>query len=217
MRNPSYTGLILDDPGLFTQKVLGLVPDGWAMRTRPQPGYFSEKLPHHMTVCMGRLPEEHQHLLGKSFNISVTAWGKNDKALAVLVTSDAPKLNEGPKHVTVAISDVGKPADSNSIVEWMPLTSFESSGTMTEVFRDKYVICINNDGWELGLTIGQCYKVIEEKKYPQNDNQLSYLICNNENYEIWFVATRFIPYTEKTECPQISTQSQEISLSPVKT
>ena len=89
---------------------------------------------HHMTICMGTLPEHLKQYLGTVQKLEVTHIGISDKAVAVRVTGFDSK-NKIP-HVTVAVNikDGGKPVMSNEIKDWMSVESpIKLSGEVKEL------------------------------------------------------------------------------------
>ena len=76
---------------------------------------------HHMTICMGELPEYLKKYLGTKQSLEVTHIGISDKAVAVRVTGFDSK-NKIP-HITVAVNirNGGKPVNSNDIKDWTPV------------------------------------------------------------------------------------------------
>ncbi len=118
----SYSGIILDKN--TQQEVLNQVdiPNGWKVYA------------HHMTICLGELPENLKHLKGKKQNLKITKLGKSDKAIAFGVETDLSK-NKIP-HITIAINtSIGaKPKDSNDITEWENIEPFTVIGYVDEVF-----------------------------------------------------------------------------------
>ncbi len=119
----SYSGVILDKNS--QQEVLSRVeiPQNW------------KTYAHHMTICLGPLPENLQHLKGKKQQLRITKLGKSDKAIAFGMDSDL-SLNKIP-HITIAInSSIGaKPKDSNSITEWEDIEPFVVYGRVEEVMN----------------------------------------------------------------------------------
>lgn len=119
----SYSGVILDKNS--QQEILSRVevPQNW------------KTYAHHMTICLGPLPENLQHLKRKKQQLRITKLGKSDMAIAFGVDSDL-SLNKIP-HITIAInSSIGaKPKDSNSITEWEDIEPFVVYGRVEEVMN----------------------------------------------------------------------------------
>jgi hypothetical protein len=119
----SYSGVILDKNS--QQEILSRVevPQNW------------KTYAHHMTICLGPLPENLQHLKGKKQQLRITKLGKSDMAIAFGVDSDL-SLNKIP-HITIAInSSIGaKPKDSNNITEWEDIEPFVVYGRVEEVMN----------------------------------------------------------------------------------
>jgi hypothetical protein len=82
---------------------------------------------HHMTICMGSLPDQLKAYIGSEQDLTVNAIGKSDKAVAVRVEGlMAGHRKNGIAHVTVAVNSKGggKPSDSNKITEWVSIDKF---------------------------------------------------------------------------------------------
>lgn len=110
-----YTGVLLDRDS--HRKLINAFPPKarWAKKA------------HHMTMCLGEMREDlftsvdkELYALGREVELEVVAYGEDEKAAAVKVTSDVPTLNTTP-HVTVAISPIGRAKDSNDIRAWRPV------------------------------------------------------------------------------------------------
>lgn len=89
---------------------------------------------HHMTICMGALPEHLKQYLDSPQKLEVTHIGISDKAVAVRVVGFESK-NKIP-HVTIAVNikGGGKPVNSNDIKEWKLLdTPLKLSGAVKEL------------------------------------------------------------------------------------
>lgn len=89
---------------------------------------------HHMTLAYNNGTEEaeqifnfYQKILGKEITLQATEIGYSDKAVAIKILKplDMPCVN-AIKHITIAVSSIGKPVDSNKITKWktlpMPIT-----------------------------------------------------------------------------------------------
>lgn len=76
---------------------------------------------HHMTICMGELPNYLKQYLGTRQKLEVTHVGISPMAVAVRVTGFDSK-NKIP-HVTMAVNikGGGKPVMSNDIKDWKAL------------------------------------------------------------------------------------------------
>lgn len=90
---------------------------------------------HHMTICLGPLPEDMKGYIGTPVTLTVTDLGESDMALAVRVTGFKSK-NANP-HVTLAINDNagGKAKMSNDITKWADVAPIKISGTVEEVSK----------------------------------------------------------------------------------
>jgi len=101
------------------------------------------KLAHHMTICMGELPEHlKRYWLGEDVTLTVTDIGISDKVVAVKVSGffNIYKANiseeDGIKftHITLAVNPVnGKPVDSNRIDSWEKIKPLKIRGTVSEI------------------------------------------------------------------------------------
>jgi len=88
---------------------------------------------HHMTICMGELPENLKEKIGTTVKLEVIAIGDTDKAIAVKVNGFYSK-NKNP-HVTLAVNIKrgGKPVMSNEITNWTPFHGYTLTGTVKEL------------------------------------------------------------------------------------
>ena len=89
---------------------------------------------HHMTICMGSLPEHLKQYIDTIQKLEATHVGISDKAVAVRVVGFDSK-NKIP-HVTVAVNikNGGKPFDSNKIENWTTIdTIIKLSGEVKEL------------------------------------------------------------------------------------
>ena len=98
---------------------------------------------HHMTIRFGDIKETDDDDLvrfikeneGKEFNMKLISFGESDKAMAVQVETDCPSKNE-IKHITIAVSQNGKPYDSNKIVNWRKINKeILIKGTLTNILQ----------------------------------------------------------------------------------
>ena len=63
-----------------------------------------ETLAHHMTLYMGSIKQEHEHLLGEYSDLIVHSFAEDDKVMAVGVDPlSVPTFNKIP-HVTLAVN-----------------------------------------------------------------------------------------------------------------
>ena len=147
----AYSGIILDQPGMngtlgqaLQEYIAPLISQAWITHNRV-PGPGNELLPHHFTIAAKPLPEDMKSFINEPAQITCTHWGQNELAAAVLVEcynheiGKIPKLDPGPKHITVAISPLGKPFHSNQITEWHPLPKeIHVTGIIREIMRIKF-------------------------------------------------------------------------------
>jgi len=103
-----YSAIVLDNPSKerLLKAFNRFKPEGWTT-------YI-----HHMTVAFGKaLPNPDDE--NKEFTLVVSALGISDKAVAVKVNG-YPSNNNIP-HITLFINPIiGKPVDSNNIINWEP-------------------------------------------------------------------------------------------------
>lgn len=97
------------------------IPEGW------------EPIAHHMTIKMGSLPIDFEHLLGKEFTLTADQIGISDKAMALGINSDLPRDRE--PHITVAIDRASgaKPKDSKQINDWTAIDQIELKGVLKQI------------------------------------------------------------------------------------
>lgn len=133
--NITYSGIVLDQDS--RDKLLKTF-------IYPNPDYTNWiKIAHHMTICMGELPEHlKRYWLDEEVTLTVTEIGVNEKVVAVKVSgffsiSKPFQLeNEGPKfpHITLAIDPIdGKPSDSNLIENWKKIKPLKLKGIVQEI------------------------------------------------------------------------------------
>lgn len=89
---------------------------------------------HHMTICLGELPNYLKQYIGTTQKLEATHIGISPMAVAVRVSGFESK-NKIP-HVTMAVNiqGGGKPVMSNDIKDWKPLeTAIKLSGEVKEL------------------------------------------------------------------------------------
>jgi len=96
------------------------IPEGW------------KTFAHHMTIVFGK-GLDNKDEIGKEVILKVTKFGKSDLAMAVQVEG-YPSKNAIP-HVTLAVSPIGKPKDSNDITKWEDIKPFYVTGFVTEITK----------------------------------------------------------------------------------
>lgn len=91
------------------------IPNGWNVYC------------HHMTIAFNNHSEivqkfynKYSPRFGEKCKLKVVGIGISDKAIAVKVET-ACKTNNAIPHITVAVSNTGKPIDSNYIQKWYPV------------------------------------------------------------------------------------------------
>ena len=130
-RRVTYSAVVLTDDSRETllDAIGEQIPEGWKV------------IAHHMTIIFAKpLPELVKDKLDDTVSLFAYEIGVSEKALAVKVKGFPAFENDGitPKkipHVTVAVSPIGKPVDSNFITEWKPLDQeIELTGTVKELY-----------------------------------------------------------------------------------
>lgn len=123
MKDIAYTAIVLNERS--KAKIIE------AFKDRIPKGY--RIVADHMTICLGRLPENQQDEIGLTKQLTVESFGIDDKVAAVGVTG-FPSNNEHP-HVTLAVNDAngGKPMMSNYLTNWEKALRIRISGVVTEV------------------------------------------------------------------------------------
>jgi hypothetical protein len=102
------------------------------------------KICHHMTICMGELPEHiKRYWLDEEVELVITHIGRSDKALAVKVegfftlnkkTSFEFEIIDRIPHITIAINPIdGAPKDSNYITNWEKIETIKLTGVVEEI------------------------------------------------------------------------------------
>ena len=95
--NISYTAVVLTKDS--HNKLLPLVPKGWD----------SSKTCHHCTLNMGKAKENIIPWLGKKISLDVLGFATDDKVCAVKVKLPNDLTISGIPHITIAITNGGKP------------------------------------------------------------------------------------------------------------
>jgi hypothetical protein len=123
-KNISYSAVVLDEESaLRLKQEYGNVPENWRW------------IAHHMTICMGPLPEDMKELIGQEYSIVTSQLGRSETAYAVMVNDNGLSKNKIP-HVTLAVSPEGKPVQSNYIEKWQPIANrIRLTGVITEIPR----------------------------------------------------------------------------------
>ena len=105
-----YTAIVLDakSHAKLAEVMRPHIPDGWDM------------ICHHMTINMGRCEDGPANgKLDDTFTLKAISLAKDDKVIAVGVSTDCPSDND-IKHITVAVNrrGGGKPFHSNNLEIW---------------------------------------------------------------------------------------------------
>jgi len=135
--NIVYSGIILD------QKSIDLLLSTFIYPYNEYSDWI--KIAHHMTICMGELPEHiKRYWLDEEVTLTVTEIGVSDKAIAVKVTGffsitkpikDLNDIDRFP-HITLAINPIdAKPVDSNFITDWKKIQPITLKGIVKEVLN----------------------------------------------------------------------------------
>ena len=93
----SYTAVVLTKDS--HNQLLALVPEGWD----------SSKTSHHCTLNMGKAKENIVPWLDKRVSLRVLGFATDDKVCAVKVELPSGLTIPGVSHITVAITNGGKP------------------------------------------------------------------------------------------------------------
>lgn len=114
-----YSGIFLDNKSKLLLGTKMYVPSGW------------KKYGDHMTIKMGRLPDNLIDKKGKKFTLTINSIGVSDTNIAFGVKSNL-STNKIP-HITWAVdTDKGKPVDSNKIKKWKKIIPFTVTGILDE-------------------------------------------------------------------------------------
>jgi hypothetical protein len=121
-----YSAVVLDDKSRekLLAKVKQLIPNNY------------EVIAHHMTIKLGELYPDQKKLIGLRVRLTVDAFGKGDKVLAVKCHADGIKSDNETPHITIAVdrANGGKPVMSNQITKWYPINRpLLLTGVVTEI------------------------------------------------------------------------------------
>ena len=99
-----------------------------------------KKVAHHMTLNLGHCFEDYKDFLYNDYEISIDAFGIDFEleVCAVKVSTKIPSKNN-TKHITLAISENGKPMNSNKIENWIDVEPFIINATVGEFLNDKTI------------------------------------------------------------------------------
>ena len=95
--NISYTAVVLTKDS--HNQLLSLVPKGWD----------SSKTCHHCTLNMGKAKENILPWLGKKISLDILGFVTDDKVCAVKVKLPNDLTISGVPHITIAVTNGGKP------------------------------------------------------------------------------------------------------------
>lgn len=126
IETPAYTGIMLDDESHASLLSWIPIPDNWIVQA------------HHMTVAFGtqEIPEGANLHIGSTVSLTIEAIGFDTRALAVQVSGAAS--TNSIAHVTIAHSPLDKPADSNNIISWIPLSVLsQQNGVLVQELASK--------------------------------------------------------------------------------
>lgn len=101
---------------------------------------------HHMTLAFNDGSKEVQEVfnyykkhLGEDRELHVIAIGASDKAIAAKIDYK-DKITNSIAHVTMVVSSIGRPVDSNQITNWLPLDeTFNIHGRIGYFGKDKNI------------------------------------------------------------------------------
>lgn len=98
------------------------------------PFEYDDIIAHHMTINMGALRPEVQHLLGQQQRLEVTHYGFHDKCFAVRIGSGGELSVNTHPHITIAINRAngGSAKMSNDIEEWVKFKEMNVTGIVKE-------------------------------------------------------------------------------------
>jgi hypothetical protein len=121
-----YSAVVLDEKSKtkLLEKIGQLIPDNWVIYC------------HHMTIKLGELYPDQKKLIGLRVRLTVDAFGKGDKVLAVKCHADGIKSDNETPHITIAVdrANGGKPVMSNQITKWYPINRpLLLTGVVTEI------------------------------------------------------------------------------------
>lgn len=100
---------------------------------KAQPPMHERVIAHHVTLAFNPTERDLQAFPeGREIKLTVYASGADEKAQAVRVMLDENALRPDGKHyhITVSVSKLGKPVDSNKIEFFMPLQAYELTGVV---------------------------------------------------------------------------------------
>ena len=132
-KKPVYFGIFLDDKSrkALVDRLFEAVPSGWHM------------LCHHCTLSFGdpaASPEVAEYIarnLGKTVALNVVSVGIAVEVIAVGVEGDFKSRNEIP-HITVAVPEGGRPANSNLIERWEDYSIGEELHGVVDAFPSHF-------------------------------------------------------------------------------
>lgn len=118
-----YTAIVLNEGSRNLLLSEFPVPNGW------------DVIAHHVTLCMGSLPEQYREFIGSQQQITVTSYAEGPMVTAVGVQLPAgiPCKNTQP-HITIGVNRAagGKPVMSNKLTSWEPVSYMVLQGTVQE-------------------------------------------------------------------------------------
>lgn len=126
---PKYSAGFLNDEDKkkLLDKYSAHIPESWNV------------VCHHMTMHLGRLKEEQYNLRGITKEATVTHVGVlEDLVVAFKIETDIPSVNEH-KHITLALSEKGKPFMSNKIEDWKKVELLEVDLKIGEFLNNETV------------------------------------------------------------------------------
>lgn len=136
---PQYTGVVLlPDEQQYLLSVLAPLYSYFKTAGFVNRNNQGQLLCHHMTCHLGGAKDEERPHLDQKFDLTVDAWGANDKAMALRVSSVSPNCvascNATP-HVTAMVNPTagGSPRHSNDITVWYPMKPLTVVGVFREV------------------------------------------------------------------------------------
>ena len=126
-----YSAAVLTEEShkLLVQELKNLIPENWKV------------VAHHMTLCLGELPEEERHLLGSEETLKVVSYSLDleKEVMAVKVESSLNSKNE-LKHVTIALGEKGSAVMSNELTDFTTINVTELNSVVSYVLNNKTII-----------------------------------------------------------------------------
>jgi hypothetical protein len=113
----SYVAVVLNHESSELLKEKFEIPKNWKVYC------------HHMTINLGNLDQNFLGNLNLNNEVLLKAvtFSQDEKCMAVGILTDVPSKNR-IKHITIACSPIGKPKDSNQLINWEPIPELKLTG-----------------------------------------------------------------------------------------